>query len=274
MFYIAAGLAGLLMLGNLFTYPLQDIFIFRPRKLPPDYRYVFEVPFEEVNLTTAGGGRLNGLLFRCPDRDKARGVVLYFHGNTANLQRWGNLYQFFFRHRHDFFVFDYRGFGKSRGRRTESLLFQDAEAAYWYTRRFYPSGKIVIFGRSMGSAFACRLAADQPARALILETPFSAMNDLFYIYYPFLPKLFLFKYRFLNRRYLAKVSCPVYIFQGTADKVVPERCASRLRPFLKPADRYIKIDGGRHSDLMIYEIYQRQMAEILGTDWFSMPSGK
>jgi len=261
--YILSGFLGLLLLGNLFTYVLQDLFIFRPDKLTSGHEFHFEADYEELSLCGKAGGRLNALWFHLPKKQQCRGVVLYFHGNSGNLARWGNLYHFFFRFGYDFFVCDYRGFGKSRGPRTEALLYDDARLMYEYLRRFYPPEKIIIFGRSIGSAMACRLASEMPARSLVLETPFASMRDLFYTYYPFLPRLFLFKYIFPNREYLPRVSYPVYIFQGTADFIVPERCAARLRPALKPADRFITIEMGRHNDLMIYDRYHRQMDEIL-----------
>lgn len=261
IFYILLVLAGLLVLGNVFTYPLQGLFIFRPRRLAKDYRFRFEAPFEEITLPVRHG-HLNALWFRRPE-GAPEGVVLYFHGNSANLVRWGNLYHYFFRKGYDFFVYDYRGFGKSRGRRSEGLLYEDAREVYRHVRQYYAPDRIVLFGRSLGTAFACRLAAEEPARLLILETPFAGMRDLFYTYYPLLPRLFLFKYRLANRPYLGKVACPVVIFQGTADRVVPYTSAVQLQPLLKEGDVFVTIPMGRHNDLMIYEAYQRKMDAIL-----------
>lgn len=261
--YLFAGVILFIGLGNLFTYVLQASFIFVPRRLDRDYRYCFDEPFEELNIPVRRG-EINALWFR---REAAGGgsrpVILYCHGNSGNLVRWGNLYRFFYGHGCDFFVFDYRGFGKSFGPRNEALMHEDAMEAYRFVRRFYDPEQIIIFGRSMGSAFACRLAADAPARMLILETPFAGLPELFYTYYPFLPKVFLFRYRFANRRYLEQVSCPVFIFQGTDDWTVPFRCASQLRGALKAGDEFITVEMGRHNDLMIYETYHLKMEEIL-----------
>ncbi len=258
--YLLIVLAGLLVLGNLLTYPFQDFFIFRPRRLGADAVIKFEQPFEELMLTTERGGRLHAAWFR---KKESRGVILYFHGNSGNLSRWGNLYHYFFRYGYDFFIYDYRGFGRSRGYRNEQLMQQDARRVYDRLREAYAAEKIVIYGRSIGTAFATRLAADVPARMLILETPFASMPDLFYTYYPFLPRLFWFKYRFDNRRYLPEVNCPVYIFQGTDDLIVPFSSAAKLQTALKPDDHFFTIDMGRHNDLMVYERYHQKIEEIL-----------
>lgn len=259
--YFLGVISALLVLGNLSTYYFQDFFIFRPKRMGEGQEMQFGHPFEEVVMQGRQGGRLYGAWFRRP---ASRGVVLYFHGNSGNLQRWGNLYHYFFRLEYDFFIYDYRGFGRSQGRCSEALFHEDARKFYDYLLAFYPPEKIVIFGRSIGTAFASRLAAEVPARTLVLETPFASMPDLFYTYYPFLPRLFLFKYRLDNLQNLPKVKSPVFIFQGTDDRIVPYASAEKLKSVLKPEDYFFTIEMGRHNDLMIYEVYNEKMQEILG----------
>ncbi len=249
------------VLGNLFTYPLQDYFIFRPRKLRQDYQYAFATQTTEIFLETPHGGRLNALWFRT--KEPLRGVILYFHGNSGNLARWGHFHHYFAQLGYDFFVYDYRGFGKSSGRRNERLMHEDAAAAYTYVRQYYDPEQIVVMGRSLGAAFATRVAAHNTIRLLILETPFAGMKELFYTYYPFLPRVFVFKYRLFNQETLAKVRCPVYIFQGTYDWVVPYKNAAQLQKYLKPTDEFIVVPDGGHNNLLFYDIYNLKMQEIL-----------
>jgi hypothetical protein len=89
------------------------------------------------------------------------------------------------------------------------------------------------------------------------------MKELFYNYYPFLPRVFMFKYRFFNEKHLARVQCPVYIFQGTDDWVVPYSSAAKLEKSLKPQDEFITVPGGGHNNLLFYDIYNLKMQEIL-----------
>ncbi len=263
LLYALAALFFCWLLGNLLTGPLQDYFIFRPQKLAQDYTFDFQsTRMEEVWLDTPHRGGINALHFR-QGAAAAKGVVLYFHGNASNLMRWGHLHHYFARFGYDYVVCDYRGFGKSAGPRSERALYADAQAMYQYVQMHYEPAQIVIFGRSMGSAFACRVAAESLVQRLVLETPFASMPNLFYTYYPFLPRVFMFKYRFPNRRYLAQVRCPVHIFQGTDDWVVPYTCAARLKSCLKPGDTFVSIPGGRHNNLLFYDIYNLKMEEIL-----------
>lgn len=255
---------GALVLGNFFTAVLQEYFIFRPERLRKDYAFRFERPFEEFTIASPGNGRLNALWFRQDALPEARGVILYFHGNSGSLRRWGHLHHFFCRLGYDFFTYDYRGYGKSRGQRTEAAMYQDAQAVYDFICPHYPPEKIVIFGRSLGSAFASWLASRAAARMLILETPFASMRRLFKAYFPILPPVFRFRFLFPNNRWLKKVSIPVYIFQGDEDLVVPLKVAQALKPLLKPGDEFFLISGGSHNNLLYFDRYVAGMEKVLG----------
>ena len=54
---------------------------------------------------------------------------------------------------------DYRGFGKSRGKRTQKKLFDDAQFIYKWIAQSYPEDKIILYGRSWGSGIAARIAS-------------------------------------------------------------------------------------------------------------------
>lgn len=261
--YTGLVLLGLLLLGNLFTLVLQDLFIFRPERLAADYPFEFMHPYEEHFLPGPDGGKINGLWFKKGEQPSQKGCILYFHGNKGSLKRWAHLYHVFFRQGYDFFIIDFRGYGKSQGKRSEANMYADALQAYTLVANHYKAAQIVVYGRSMGCAFATYVAAHRPARLLILETPFSSMPDLFRAYFPFLPKLFLFKYHFSNKKYLSKIETPTYIFQGDQDLVVPHAVACKLKPLLKPTDRFYTIEGGRHNNLLHYDLYNLEIARIL-----------
>lgn len=255
-------LAGLWVIGNLFTGPLQAYFLMRPEKLPEDFNFDFNTDFEEVWLEGKRSGRINTLIFRTKENVR-RGAILYFHGNSGSLQRWGNLHEVFLPLGYDLLLIDYRGYGKSRGAKSERLFFNDAKIAYRLLRREYHAKDIIIFGRSMGSGPATWLASQVEARCLLLETPFSSVRNLFYTYYPFLPRVFIFKYNFDNYNHLSAVTIPVFIFQGTRDWVVPYKCAVRLKKKLKPTDKFIAISGGGHNNLGEFPVYRDNLLKAL-----------
>lgn len=237
---------------------MQKKVLFRPKVLPPNHRFHFDEPVEEHFLDTPDGERLNALLFPSAETF-SRGVVLYFHGNRDNLQRWGAMHRDFTRLGYDFFAPDYRGYGKSTGDHDEARYLQDAEQAYYWLREKYAPEDIVLYGRSLGSGMASYLAAQVPARMLILETPFDNIRGLLASHVrrhepPFEPA-----FSFPNDENLQKSSLPKLIFHGTRDHVVPFASASKLKKVLLPGDEFVTLEGGSHHNLHTFPAYQERL---------------
>ncbi len=90
--------------------------LFQPTFLPTDFQYNFKSSFKEVNFEPENDVRLNALWFSSPAVQKKRKIVLFFHGNRDNLTRWGREYtERFTNCGYDVLMYDYRGYGKSRG---------------------------------------------------------------------------------------------------------------------------------------------------------------
>jgi alpha-beta hydrolase superfamily lysophospholipase len=112
------------------AYFFQERIIFFPERLSPDHEFDFDGHHEEVFITTTGGAKLNGLLFKAPD---AKGLIFYLHGNAGSLNSWGDVAATYTRLGYDVFLLDYRGYGKSEGEVTsEDELVQDVRDAYDY----------------------------------------------------------------------------------------------------------------------------------------------
>ncbi len=237
-------------------------FLFRPVKLAQDYRFKFAQPFAEHWFDTADAVRLNALVFPTDVAPK-RGVVLYFHGNRDNLQRWGAMHTAFTALGYDFCVPDYRGYGKSTGEPGETAYFNDAALMYKWLAEQYSPQNIVLYGRSLGTGMASYLAAHFPAQRLILETPFNNIPGLLASHLhreapPFDPPL-----TFPNDVHLQQTTLPVLIFHGTRDRVVPYASAACLKAYLKPSDQFITIEGGSHNNLETYRVYREKLRAFL-----------
>jgi pimeloyl-ACP methyl ester carboxylesterase len=233
-------------------YAFQDHFIFQSEKLPADYVFTFDQKFEELVIPTTDGEQISALLFRA---DSSRGLILYFHGNAGSLQRWGQYATDFTSLGYDILMMDYRGYGKSTGTPNEENLYQDAQTVLQWSGDNLTYQKLVIYGRSLGSAVAANLATTAPADLLILETPFEELNDVLY----FLSS----QYKFPNKTFLPKINCKRVIFQGTHDDVVPLASALKLRPFLDEQDRFVIIEGGGHNNLREFKEYRETLREVL-----------
>jgi fermentation-respiration switch protein FrsA (DUF1100 family) len=240
-------------------YRYQERLVFFPEKLDPDYVYTFPVPFDELTLQ-ADGAALNALHFRA---EQPKGVILYLHGNAGSLRSWGELGAEFVSLGYDILLLDYRGYGKSTGRiSSERALHDDAASAYAYLQRRYPEQEIIVYGRSLGTGLAVYLARSKRPRMLILETPYYNLLELARASFPFIPG-FLFKYPLRTDQWIADVACPVYLFHGTRDELIPYVSSARLARLIETEQQLFSIEGGRHNDLGAFKQYHEGLTHIL-----------
>lgn len=260
IWYLLPGLLLLYLLIAASVYLVQHWFFFHPEKLPMYFKFDYSVPFEELFFDTAPGVSINGLIFRVPN---SRGVVYYFHGNTRSIKGWAKFSKDFTSKGYDVMMIDYRGFGKSRGKRTEEGLFHDAQYGYDWLQERYGENHIIVYGRSLGSGFAAKVASDNHPKLLILDAPYYSMLDLVAYYLPFLPVKRLLRYRIRTDKFLEKIDCPVYIFHGTRDLTVPYTSGLRLAKLLGERGHLITIRGGGHNNLRDFPLYHQQLYDVL-----------
>ncbi|WP_422859858.1 alpha/beta hydrolase [Flagellimonas sp. S174] len=232
---------------------LQEKFIFLPTQLPENYTYSFERDFEEFFLTGQDEAKLNALHFKSED---PKGVILYFHGNAGDLSRWGQIANRFLRYDYDVIVMDYRGYGKSTGKRSESNLFEDAQLFYDYTHELYAKDEIIIYGRSLGCSIATHVASNNRIKKLILETPFYNLTDVAQDRFPFLPMKPILKYKLASNQFIQQVKAPIRIFHGTEDRVVAYDSGKRLFEVIPIEDKKMyTIEKGEHNNLSDFKQY-------------------
>ena len=241
-------------------YIFQEQFIFLDDDLPEDYVYQFEKPFEEVDIRN-GKADLNGLYFPV---ESAKGAIIYFHGNRGNLTRWGEVVKPFVQMGYTVLVMDYRGYGKSTGKRTKKALLEDAQLWYDWLNQQYEQEEMIIYGRSLGTGIASWLASQNKPDKLLLETPYYSLAEMAKRYYPIYPARYALRFNFESFRYLRAVKCPVYMFHGTDDSVVPYQQGKRLFESLQnPQGRFYTIEGGGHKNLIEFEDFREAVSVTL-----------
>jgi len=252
-------LAGILVL-SVAVYFLQEKFIFRPEKLPSDFTYEYEAPFRELFFDVAPGVRINGLHFYRP---KPAGLVLYFHGNTRSIKGWAKYAKDFYRYNYDVVLVDYRGFGKSTGKRSEKQLFGDMQFVYESLRHQYSEAHLIVYGRSIGSGFASKVAADNSPRYLILDSPFYNFGKVVSRFLPILPVRFILRYKLRTDKWIVRVNCHTYILHGTRDWLIPIRHSISLQELNPRRITLIRISGGGHNNLPTFPEYHNFIRDIL-----------
>ena len=251
----------LLFLIIMGVYFMQEKLIFLPTKLTADYQYQFSEPFEELFLEAEDGARLNAVHFKI---ENPKGLILYFHGNAGDLSRWGEIASNLTKYHYDVLIMDYRSYGKSTGVMSEQNLFNDADLFYNYALKSYSEADIIVYGRSLGTAFATFVASENNPKKLILETPFYNLEEIAKNRFPFLPIKYFLKYRFLTNNYIKAVLCPVVIFHGTKDNIVPFESGKSLSE-LVPENRltFVGIQDGEHNNLVNFKEYKQSIETAL-----------
>lgn len=246
----------------LLYYLLQERLLFVGSPLARLFKFELATPYDEVFLDSSEGGTLHALHLKIPD---AKGLIIYFHGNTGHLGRWGVVGEELTTYGFEVLMVDYRGFGKSSGKRTEETLHHDAQLIYDYALTLTDESKVVVYGRSLGSGLAVKVAAENTPARLVLETPYYNLTGVVFYHFPFLPVRWILRYRFRSDWYIDKVTSPVAIFHGTRDKVVPYKSGLRLYEKLTDSSDNIMVTiaRGKHSDLNKYPLFREKMKEFL-----------
>lgn len=252
---------GLYLAFGLLVYLLQERIIFLPEKLPLDYEFSFKEDFDEHFITMSDGAEINALHFK---QSESKGLIVYFHGNAGSLARWGEVVGPFVELGYEVFIVDYRGYGKSSGKKSQKSMLSDADSIYKYALQLESEERIILFGRSIGSSFASYLAGKNNPSKLILETPFYSLKDVARDMLPIFPTSFLLRYNFKNHKSLKTCTSPIYIFHGTDDEVVAYASGRKLFESIPTGQaQFFTIEGGHHNDLSLFPSYWETMKEVL-----------
>jgi len=242
-------------------YFFQDQIIFHAEKLPQNYKFSFNRKFKEINLQTDDSNSLNGILFTV---NQPKGLILFFHNHSGNIEHWSRSAIFFNNFNYDVLLMDYRGYGKSTGKYNEQVMFSDALLWYNYAKNIYDENLITIYGRGIGATFATYIASLNNPKQLLLESPLYNMFVTAKVLYPYLPNRLISKYKFDTAAYITEVNCKIYIFHGEGNELVNFKNGKMLYDLVADRAELILISDGNHYNLISNETYLNKIREILG----------
>jgi hypothetical protein len=252
-------IAGIIVL-SVFIYFFQEKFIFKPEKLKQDFEFKYNIPFKEYFFDIEPGVRINGLHF---NRENPKGLILYFHGNTRSIKGWAKYAVDFYRYDYDVVLLDYRGFGKSTGKRSEKEMLNDMQFIYEKLANQYTEHHIIVYGRSLGSGFATKIASENKPRYLILDSPYYSFMRAVERFLPILPVRFVLRYHLRTDKWIRHVNCHTYIIHGTRDWLIPIRQSEALQKLSPGKITLIRIHGGGHNNLPSFDEYHNFIRDIL-----------
>lgn len=260
--YILILVIAIYVVISIALYYLQDYLLFKPEKLPQDFQFNYDQQeFKEYNLTTRDGAVINGLLFK--PKEAPKGIVLYLKGNSKSIKGWGKFAVDFTRLGYSVLMVDYRGFGKSTGKRTQKAIKRDLQEVYNKITSLTDERNIILYGRSLGSGFATKLASINNPRLLILDAPYYSLTKVTARFMPFMPLSVLIKYPLPTYKWLKYVRCPIHIIHGTNDKLIPYKTSVKLSKINPERTRLHTVIGGGHKDLNNFPSYHAMLEDII-----------
>ena len=269
---ISLGLAYLVLL--LLAWRFQDRLAFpAPRASLPDPKRVGVENGEKVELVSGDGTKLVGWYLKAVEGGGGRSkaghddgastafhrppptspALLWFYGNGETVAAIWPIVREFQPPGTAVLVVDYPGYGGSGGRATEPALYAAAEAGYTMlaTRPGVDPHRIFVYGRSLGSAVAIYTAAHRPVAGLILESPFTSAAAMAKHHYRLVPR-FLLHLSLDNLTTVKLVHCPILLFHGDADRLVPGAMGMAVAAAAPGPVEVVLLHGSGHNDT--YEI--------------------
>jgi pimeloyl-ACP methyl ester carboxylesterase len=267
---------GCLRLDSFMFSPVGTDEYLRPEDMKAEWGVDFIIPeslYTEIELVSSGGNRIYGFLVdpgTGTPRDEV--TVIYFHGNSDNINRyWGHvelLWQMGYR----VFIIDFQGYGKSEGSPSGEACFADGRAALEYVL-VHPGvnpERVVFYGMSMGSFVTTYLAADSvtPLCVILVSAPASASAITKEGTVFDLPASCLTELDFDNESRIGRIECPVLLMHGKDDSyLLLKRHPFRLVEAAEKGGTDLAVEwveGAGHDD--VAETLGERFSEVI--TWF------
>jgi len=209
--------------------------------------------------------------YRAPQQPDAP-VVVYFHGNAGHIGYRGSKIRPYLDAGYGVLLLSWRGYSGNGGSPSEQGLYADGRAALAFLgAEGIPPNRWVLYGESIGSGVAVELARAQahggsPVGAVVLESPFTSLEDMAVFHYPWIPMRWLMRDHYDSLSKIAAIAAPLLIIHGERDRIVPLSNARRLAEAaaLSPEPGEMRvIEGAGHNNLYDFAA-PRVVIEFLG----------
>jgi hypothetical protein len=157
-------------------------------------------------------------------------IILFCHGNAGNLsfrqEKLIKLHQL----GHSVLIFDYSGYGHSKGVPNEQLVYSNAMSFIQYILRIgYKSSDIILYGESLGGAIASFVANKLKIGKIILESSIPGMKKISQNYFPKLSFLGFVFDDFNTEKNLHNYQGQILLLHSLYDEIVPIQLMENLK---------------------------------------------
>jgi len=206
-------------------------------------------PFEDLWFRAKDGVELNGWFFPgTTNSSRASLAVLLCHGNAGNIGHRLDMCRVLLDSGVSVFVFDYRGYGRSRGRPSEEGTYLDAQGAHqWLQHKGFGATNIIAYGESLGGGVAGELAMRETLGGLILQSTFCSVPDIGAELFPWLPVRLMSTIKYETCKKLPRLRIPVLVMHSRADGLIGFHHAQKNFAVANEPKLFWEINGN-HND--------------------------
>lgn len=244
------GLLALYLGALVYIYFTQDSQIFNPRaiekKEPIKLKNV-----ENITLEVAKNIVLDGVHKKADNSP----FIIYFGGNADDATRIVLHMKGF-----EIVAFNYRGFVNSRGKPSEKAFFNDALKIF---DKYGKNRKVIVVGRSLGTAVATYVASKRDVKGLILITPYDSIASIGKKMYPYFPIETLSKHKFESVKYMLDVKAKVGLIEVEGDEVISKYHFDKLKVKVLNLALHVELKNTTHGDVLKHPDFEKTIRKMI-----------
>ena len=244
---------------------LQGRLIFYPQRISDKEAEILMKRYsrvESVSLKTRDNLTIRGWFLKNSSSSKSP-LILYFGGNAEEvsylldyaekIKGWS------------WVLINYRGYGLSEGKPSETNLYRDAISLYDYfvKRDDIDKERFVVMGRSLGTGVATYLAQMRKTSAVILVSPYDSLVSVGKSVFPFLPVNLILRHRFDSLSRAPFITVPLLVLVASDDNIIPVQYSINLAEKLGAAYSLIIIKGEDHNTIHDNDNYWEAIDDFL-----------
>jgi fermentation-respiration switch protein FrsA (DUF1100 family) len=238
------------LLAATFLFVFQRSFIYLPRSFHTSLADVGLTGTTEEAITTADGVHIMAWYSPAP---AGMPTVVLFHGNGGFISAFADRIHRGQEKGYGVMLVEYRGYSGLAGTPTEEGLYADGRAALdWLAAHGVPSTATFLYGESLGSGVAVKLATERRVAGVILESPYTSAAAVGETQYWMFPVSWLIWDRYDSFSRIKDIRAPLLIMHGGADQVIPISQGRELFEAALPPKRGYFPAAAHHVDLIDY----------------------
>lgn len=177
-------------------------------------------------------------------------VVLFCHGNSGNLSHRQDKLTELCKLGLSVLIFDYSGYGQSRGVPNEQLCYANASMFVEYLlRKGYKLENIIPYGESLGASVAAYTARKYNLPKVILESSLPGIKYLIKTWYPILSIISVIFDEFDTISFMKGYKGKSLVMHCINDEIIPYHTISKLK---STATKFIDMDGYHNSPTILW----------------------